>query len=208
MDHVVTAEPTPRRGRSYAAGFAGAGLVAGLVLAGLTTANAQDPTPAPSAPSAPSARPEAPGTPGERGRMDGRRGGKNYGRGGPFGNLGGVMLHGEFTAPDPDGGYQVLATQVGEATAVSATSLTVRSEDGFSRTYAVTDDTLVNAGNVGIGDVEVGHEVRVLAVVEDGAARAVRVMDITAVGELAQKWRPRRPDAPKPSATPGSGTPS
>ena len=205
MDDVVTAEPTPRRGRSYAAGFAGAGLVAGLVLAGLTPANAQDPTPAPATPSA---GPEVPREPGERALRKRPGGhGKLPGRGGHLG-LGGPVLHGEFTARDPDGGYQVLATQAGEATAVSATSLTVRSEDGFSRTYVVNDDTLVNAGNVGIGDVEVGHQVRVKAVVEDGTARAVRVVDVTAVGELGDKWRPRRPDAPRPSATPGSGTPS
>jgi hypothetical protein len=191
MDDVVeVAPPAPRRRKPlYAAGLVGAGLVAGLVLAGLNVATAQtSPTPAPS--TAPDARP------GHRGPFGGFR------HGGPGMRDGlGAALHGEFTTAAPGGGYQVMAMQVGDATAVSATSVTVKSKDGYSRTYAVNDNTLVNAGNVGIGDVKTGDTVRVMAVVKDGTANAVRVMDVTTVGALRDKWAPRRP---KPSASPNA----
>jgi hypothetical protein len=205
--HLDTAEPRPRRGRGYAAGLAAAGLVSGLVLAGLTTANAQTPSPATPPPSA---APEGD----ERARPGKRGGGHGHGHGG-LGRPSRHVLHGEYTARAPEGGYQVLATQHGEATAVSPTSITLRSEDGYSRTYVVNDDTLVNAGDAGIGDVAAGHEVHVVAVVEDGTARAVRVVDVTAVGELRGRWHPRGgkgarpggPGAPTDPGTPGE-TPS
>jgi hypothetical protein len=187
MDDVVEVAPAPRRrGPLYAVGLVGTGLVAGLVLAGLNVATAQtSPTPTPSASAAPDKDRGGP----FRGHGFGRHGGPG-GRGG----LGGA-LHGEFTTAAPGGGYQVMAMQVGDATAVSATSITVKSADGYARTYAVNDDTLVNAGNVGIGDVKTGDKVHVLALVKGGTASAVRVMDVTTVGALRDKWAPRRPKA-------------
>ena len=62
---------------------------------------------------------------------------------GQFG-LGGA-LHGEFVIKKDDGPYQTVAAQRGEVTAVSKDSITVKSEDGYSRTYTITEDTLVNA---------------------------------------------------------------
>jgi hypothetical protein len=197
MDDIV--EATPRRRHTTAVALVGSGLVAGVVLAGLTAATAQTgqaPTPTPTVSAVPKA--DRPGGFGPRGhRGPGGRGDKGalgFGRG---------ALHGEFTAPDPDGGYQTLAMQRGEVTAVSATSVTVKSDDGFSRTYAVNDDTLVNAGDQGIADVKTGDKVGVLAVVDGGTARAVRVMDGTQVGRLRDKWAPRRV---KPSADASSTT--
>jgi hypothetical protein len=204
MDDVAEAVPSPRPRRLvYGAGLVGAGLVAGVVLAGLNVATAQtSPSPVPSTSAAPDPGPGGPGGPGRPGRPGpfGRQFGRR-GPGGPDGpgrELPGA-LHGEFTTKAPSGGYQVMAMQVGDATAVSATSITVKSEDGYSRTYAVTDDTLVNAGNVGIGDVKTGDKVRVLALVKDGNASAVHVMDVTSVRALRDKWAPRRPE-PSPSA--------
>lgn len=178
--------PAPRRGRTVA--LIGAGLAGGVVLAGFATASAQTPTPTTPDDTEQSA-PMGPG-PGKRG---GHRGGHGMG------------IHGEFVTAAPDGGYQTVATQQGEVTAVSATSITVRSEDGFSRTYAVDDNTLVNAGNEGIADVEDGDDVRVKALVVDGKASAVSVDDGTQVQRLRDRWAPR-PAAPSAEATTSSAT--
>jgi len=102
-------------------------------------------------------------------------------------------IHGEFVTPAPGGGYQTLASQTGEVTDVNGSSLAVKSEDGFTRTYSVDDNTLVNAGNQGIGDVKKGDQVHVKAVVKDGKAAAVGVTDITQVGQLRDRWKPRPP---------------
>ena len=61
------------------------------------------------------------------------------GRHGEFG-LGGA-LHGEFIVEKDGGGYQTVATQRGEVTAVSKDAITVKSADGYSRTYTLTEPT-------------------------------------------------------------------
>ena len=191
MEDIVSAgTPATRTRKTPAVALVGAGLVAGLVLAGLTTANAQsgDPTPAPSAPTDP-----APG-----GRPFKHKGMHR----GPGPHLGGRALHGEFVTKDADGDFRTMAMQHGEVTAVSATSVTVRSEDGYSRTYAVTDDTTVVSANDGIGDVKEGDAVRVVAEVSDGSASAVRIVDVTEAGRLRDKWgfgRDRKAPRPTPS---------
>lgn len=141
------------RGRT--AGLVGAGLIAGLVLAGLTTADAQTPPPTPSA----EAKADRPPKPDK-----GLRG--THGRAHKFGHH---ALHGEFTVRGRDGAFRTMAMQRGEVTAISATSVSVRSEDGFARTYARNAETKVGE------DVAVGATVRVLAVVENGTARALHV---------------------------------
>src|SRR5204863_2656109 len=93
-----------------------------------------------------------------------------------FGRFGG--LHGEFTIKKPDGsGYQTVATQTGEVTAVSPTSITVKSEDGFSRTYSVDENTVVGSGRDGIGSVKTGDTVHIAGIVDGGKASAAAVMD-------------------------------
>jgi hypothetical protein len=73
-------------------------------------------------------------------------------------------VHGEFTAKTKDG-YGQFATQRGSVTAVSGTSLTVRSPDGFTHAYTVNDDTRVRHGKdqVTISDIKVGDKVAVVA---------------------------------------------
>lgn len=170
-----------------------AGVVGGLAITGLGVAAAQtDSTPPPStteqAPEADETKPE----PGRKfhGRGKGRpfpRRGPGFGFGPGFGGI-----HGEFTTRQPDGTFRTVATQTGEATAVSQDEITVESEDGFSRTYVVDEDTFVGAGRDGIGDVKVGDEVHVMAVVEDGAAKARRLTDATNLRRFAEKWGPRK----------------
>jgi hypothetical protein len=187
----------PHSRRALAAGLVGAGVVGGVVLAGFHTASAQtDPTPAPStgsaAPTAPDGAP--PGGPGGRGP------------GGPHG--GGMGIHGEFVTRAPNGGYQTMATQAGEVTAVSATSVTVKSEDGYSRTYTVNDGTLVNAGNDGIADVKTGDDVRVMATVAAGKATAVEVNDGTNIKASRDRWAPPPPAGSGTTSGTSSGTSS
>jgi len=54
-------------------------------------------------------------------------------------------LHGEFVVTDGNGGYRTELAQTGTVTAISPTSITVRSEDGFTQTYAIPN-TASNAG--------------------------------------------------------------
>ncbi|MFG1625650.1 hypothetical protein [Kribbella sp. NPDC049227] len=133
-----------------------------------------DPTPSPSPSASPSAPSNEPGP------------GKGLGHRGEFG-IGGA-LHGEFVVPKDGGGYQTVATQRGEVTAVSKESITVKSEDGYSRTYTLTEDTLVNAARDGIDDVKVGNTVQVTAVVADGKATASSVNDGTVRQAAGDKW--------------------
>lgn len=48
-------------------------------------------------------------------------------------------LHGEYVVADGHGGFATLVSQTGRITAISATSVTARSDDGFVQTYAIHD---------------------------------------------------------------------
>ena len=127
-------------------------------------------------------------------------GGKPFGHRHGYGHFGGKMfglgrlgrfggLHGEFTVRKPDGsGFQTWAVQTGEVTAVSPSSITVKSEDGFSRTYGVDENTVVNSGRDGIGSVKAGDTVRIAGLVESGTARAATVVDSTSLGKIGEHW--------------------
>jgi hypothetical protein len=80
------------------------------------------------------------GTPGGPGGQQGA-----IGASGPAA-MGAMSLHGEFVVPDGAGGYTTEVTQTGTVTAMSATSITVRSEDGYSQTYVIPN----TAGNAGV----------------------------------------------------------
>jgi hypothetical protein len=137
-----------------------------------------DPTPSPSAsPSTPSTpNQQQPGGPGKGG----------FGHRGEFGMSG--ALHGEFVVPKDGGGYQTVATQQGDVTAVSKDSITVKSEDGYSRTYTVAAETLVNSARDGISSIKTGSKVTVSAVVANNTATATTINDGTARDAAGQKW--------------------
>lgn len=139
-----------------------------------------DPTPSPSAsPSAPNTtEPGKPGGPG------------GFGKHGEFGP--GRALHGEFTVEKEGGGYQTVATQTGEVTAVSKDAITVKSADGYSKEYAVTADTLVNATRDGITSIKTGNTVSVQALVADGKYTATNVSDGTQRDAAREKWGLKR----------------
>jgi hypothetical protein len=79
----------------------------------------------------------------------------------------------------------------------------VKSEDGYTKEYVVTADTVVNAQRDGIGSIEVDDEVMVIGV-EDGAeVTAVQIMDRTRVKDGLERIAPPQPSA---SASPSSST--
>lgn len=106
--------------------------------------------------------------------------GHNFGGagfGGPAGLSG--ALHGQIVMAKPGGGYQTVDIQNGQVTAVSSTAITLKSADGYSRSYAITGSTIVDAQRNGIGSVKVGNQASVLATVSGSTATAVTVRDIT-----------------------------
>lgn len=106
-------------------------------------------------------------------------------------------LHGELVL----GGKQRTVTadvQRGAVTAVSSTSLTMRSLDGFSQTYAITPQTKVRSmgKQLSIGDVKTGERAFVIAIKRsDGsltarAIRGVREPSATATGSASSAGSP------------------
>jgi hypothetical protein len=70
--------------------------------------------------------------------------------------------------------------QTGQVTAVTGTSITLRSSDGFTGSYRVAaGTTIVDSGHAGIGSVKVGDQASVQATVTGGTARAARIDDLT-----------------------------
>lgn len=75
-----------------------------------------------------------------QGGMPGMPGGRDNGPGGLGGLFNGTALHGSVTV-SVNGSVQALLFQRGEVTAVSATSITLKSSDGFTGTYGLTSAT-------------------------------------------------------------------
>ena len=193
--HDYEPAPSPLRARRFRTPVVAGAVIMGFFVAGLGVAFAQtDPSGTTATTTVTTAAPaqppgQAPGKAFGRGHGHGHGGlfgGKLFGLGG-FGRFGG--LHGEFTMRKPDGnGFQTVAVQTGEVTAVSPSSVTVKSEDGFSRTYSVDENTVVGSGRDGIGSVKTGDTVRIAGVVEDGKARAAGILDSTSLGKIGEHW--------------------
>jgi hypothetical protein len=194
----------PRRGRLVGAAVA----VAVVLAAGFTgVAIAADGSPSPT----PSA---SGGHEGGFGHIFGHGRGMRHGRGGMGAPLGGPMMlglmggpiRGDLVVPKRGGGYQTIHLQRGAVTAVSGSSLTVRSADGVSETYSVTAKTLVNARRDGIAGIKKGAQVHVLAVGAAGSLRAVQVADLSVLpGRGLRRFdRPPWPDGSAPPTTPGT----
>jgi hypothetical protein len=91
-------------------------------------------------------------------------GGMGGGRGGPGGaGLMSEALHGEYVVSDDNGGYTTELLQNGEVTAVSDTSITAKSEDGYTRTYTIDSDTVVGNGSTDLSSIETGDDVTIVA---------------------------------------------
>jgi len=156
--------------------LAGAGVaVAATSSSGQPAAPAASVSPSPS----PSARPHFPA----KGPWHmGAPGGGPFAFGGP-GALGGLFgaVHGTAVVPKSGGGYQTVAFQNGEVTAVSSTSITLHSPDGYNHTYQVTSSTFVNAQRNGIGSIKSGNQVIVIATVSGSTTTATRIIDVSLI---------------------------
>jgi hypothetical protein len=164
------------------AGIVTLGVLAGAGVAVAATSSSAKPT-APGASASPSAStPASPHFP-PKGQWHMRAPG---GPGGPFalggpGALGGLFgaVHGTAVVPKSGGGYQTIAFQNGKVTAVSSTSITLHSADGYSHSYQVTSSTLVNAQRDGIGSIKAGNQVIVTATVSGSTTTATRIIDVS-----------------------------
>ena len=87
-------------------------------------------------------------------------------------------MHGQFVVPAAGGGHQTEAVQAGKVTAVSGSSMTVRSADNYTKTYQVTSAARVVRGH-GISSVKAGDQVRVMATVHGSAATVTTVIDLS-----------------------------
>jgi hypothetical protein len=177
-------------------GVAAAALILGAGAAMAATSGSPASATAASSAGTPSPSPSPSGPPGRH--YSGR-----FGAGLGFGGLFGAV-HGQFVVQKPGGGYQTMDVQRGSVTAVSATSITVKSSDGFTRTYQVVSSTNVDAQRDGIGSVKTGHQVAVTATVSGGTATASGIFDFSLLPAMhgGAGWNHSAP----PSAAPPGGT--
>jgi hypothetical protein len=91
-------------------------------------------------------------------------------------------LHGTVVLPKSGGGTVAVEIQNGRVGSVSRSSITLKSEDGFTRTYAVTGSTIVVARRDGIGSVKAGEQAWVTAMASGGTVTAIRVTDLSQLG--------------------------
>jgi hypothetical protein len=184
------------------AGVITVGVLAGAGVAVAATGSSS-PTPSVSPP-APSARPpfRAPSPKGAFGRIHGPVPfGPAFAGPGPLGGLFGAV-HGTVVVPKPGGGYQTVAFQNGKVTAVSSTSITLRSADGYGHTYQVTSSTVVSALRDGIGSIKAGNQVMVDATVSGSTATAVRVVDLSLLQQGLHRFFGGAPGANFKAAVP------
>jgi hypothetical protein len=92
-----------------------------------------------------------------QGGPDGRQG--TVGRPGPS-EIVPPSLHGEYVVADGSGGYRTELTQTGAVTAISPTSITVRSQDGFAQTYVIPNTADGAGAPFAVGDQVVVHATR------------------------------------------------
>jgi len=153
-----------RAGRAaawVAVGALGATVLTGVALASTHSVGSQN-NEITAVTAASSTNPEAPGAPGMPGG--------DMGRGGPGGPMDGFgagrdLLHGDLVVKDGTATKNVLV-QSGSVTAASATSLTVKSSDGFVATWTLNSSTTVRAflakgKNATVTDLKIGDQVMV-----------------------------------------------
>lgn len=149
-------------------------------------------------------------------------------KGGPRGERGGLMgeaLHGEMVVKADDGTITTVRQVHGVVTKVSASSITVEAEDGYSATFTVTADTMIRAGlpdmtqgrpDAGteptsdpISDVAVGDAAHVNGTVSGSTATATRIHAMSAeesatMEQQRQQHQQERADATGSSTTQSS----
>ncbi|MEV4344233.1 hypothetical protein AB0J83_07130 [Actinoplanes sp. NPDC049596] len=131
-------------------------------------------------------------------------GGQFPGRGAMSGGGGAgpsAALHGEYVVSDGNGGYTTQLTQTGTVSAVSSSSITVKSTDGYSQTYVISSSTTVDNGADQISSVATGHTVQVIATSADAKATATSITDT----DLAATGTQQGGAGQAPGGAPGVG---
>jgi hypothetical protein len=101
-----------------------------------------------------------------------------------------AAVHSEYVVLQ-NGSYVTMAGQLGTVTDISASSMTVKSADGFTRSYALGADVVVaegvrqrGGGNTGttlsLADVKSGSNVRVTALKDSDKYTAQSIQIVTA----------------------------
>jgi hypothetical protein len=175
-------------GVAFTALVAGAGAA---LAASNGSSSPSSPTSAAAAAATPSPSPTDPGVYPRKGR----------GFGGLFGGEAFGAVHGQLVVPKSGGGYQTVDVQRGQVTAVSSTSITVKSDDGFTKTYAVTSSTIVDAQRDGIGSVKTSDQVSLEATVSGSTATAADITDLSGLQSGRHAF-----NFPEPGTPPSTGT--
>jgi hypothetical protein len=132
--------------------------------------------------------------------MGGRNGGMPGGMGGGATALR-AALHGDFVVPDANGGYVTERLQTGDVTAVSATSISLTSKDGYQQVYTIDGSTQKTS------DPKTGESVTVVAKITGNTAAATSITSATADfggqgqppnGQNGQNAKPGGRSAPAP----------
>ena len=89
----------------------------------------------------------------------------------------GRVSHGEVTLGGNN--HRVVDVQRGQVQSVSSTSVSVKSDDGFTATYTVTTDTKIRKDRKAstIGDVHNGDKVAIVATKANGTDTVNRIAD-------------------------------
>lgn len=198
---------TSTRGRdaAKAAGWLAAGAIGATALTGVAFAANNDATPSPSTPSttAPE-RPESGGTATNPGDQNGdqqnmRRGPGGPGqRGGPgmMGGAGGRVMHGDVTVKDENDEATQARIQSGTIESASATSITVKSEDGYTSTWILNADTKVHRdrSDATATDLKQGDFVSVRGPLsgDTATAKSVRALSADAKAEFDKMQAERK----------------
>jgi hypothetical protein len=186
-------------------------LFAGAGVAMAATSNGSAPAAA-AATTTPSPAPSLPGR--VPGVGPGHRAGDWPGGGfrpGGAGMAGFGAVHGQFVVAKPGGGYQTVDMQRGSVTAVTGSSVTVKSSDGFVKTYQVPAAARVNSQRNGTSSIRKGNQVMVVATVSGSTATAANILDFSLLprqggGAAGGGWPgfgAPAPAAPAPAASAG-----
>jgi hypothetical protein len=95
-----------------------------------------------------------------------------------LGALGGGVVHGTYTVHNGSG-YKTVVVQTGTVSSVSTTQIKVASPDGYTYTYAVIPQTIVNAQAGGISSVSANDQVSVTATPGSPMDTATNIVDTT-----------------------------
>jgi hypothetical protein len=123
--------------------------------------------------------------PGGQGGMGGGPGGSQSG--GPGGGAGLMdALHGEYVVSDGNGNYTTELLQNGDVTAISDSSVTVKSDDGYTHTYTIDSDTVVGNGSAELSSIATGDEVTVIATESGDTATVDTISEAGTTGQGGQ----------------------